>query len=65
VLGIGLAWGLQGQFQKVFAQFVPQYFVGEDTMVMAGLICLGIALLAGMIPAVRASRLKAVEALRT
>jgi putative ABC transport system permease protein len=63
--GILLAWGLQGQFQKVFAQFVPQYFVGTQTMVQAGLICLGIALLAGMIPALRARRLKAVDALRT
>lgn len=65
VLGIGAAWGLQGQFQKEFAQFVPQYFVSADTMVAAGLICLAIGLLAGLIPAVRAARLKAVEALRT
>jgi putative ABC transport system permease protein len=64
-LGIGLAWGFQGHFQKVFAQFVPQYHIGTDTMVTAGLICLGIALLSGIIPAVRAARLKAVEALRT
>lgn len=62
--GIALAWGLQGSFQQVFAQFVPQYAVGRDTMVIAGLICLGIALLAGLIPAWGAARLKAVEALR-
>jgi len=62
--GIALAWGLQGSFQQVFAQFVPQYAVGRDTMVVAGLICLGIALLAGLIPAWGAARLKAVEALR-
>ena len=62
--GIALAWGLQGSFQQVFAQFVPQYAVGQETMVVAALICLGIALLAGLIPAWGAARLKAVEALR-
>ncbi len=64
-LGIALAWGLQEQFQGAFAQFIPQYFVSADTMVTAALICLSIATLAGLIPAVRAARLKAVEALRT
>jgi len=62
--GILLAFGLQGSFQKVFAQFVPQYAVSLDTMVVAGLICVAIALLAGLIPAWNAARLKAVEALR-
>jgi putative ABC transport system permease protein len=65
VAGIVIAWALQDVFQEVFKQFVPQYFVGTDTMVRAGLICLGIALLAGMIPALRTRRLKAVDALRT
>lgn len=63
--GILLAWGLQGQFQKVFAQFVPQYHVGGDTVIQAALICLGIALVSGLIPAWRSTRLKAVDALRT
>lgn len=63
--GIGLAYGMQDKFQGAFAQFIPQYFVSADTMVMAALICLAIATLAGLIPAVRAARLKAVEALRT
>jgi putative ABC transport system permease protein len=64
-LGIALAWITQEPFRVAFGTYIPQYFVSTDTLVFAGMICLGIAVLAGLIPAIRASRLKAVEALRT
>jgi putative ABC transport system permease protein len=64
-LGIGLAWMSQEPFRVALGTYIPQYFVSTDTFVWAGIICLGIALLAGMIPAIRAARLKAVDALRT
>lgn len=63
--GIALAWATQEPFRVVFGTYIPQYFVSAETYVLAGLICLAIAFLAGIVPAVRAARLKAVEALRT
>jgi putative ABC transport system permease protein len=63
--GIALAWATQEPFRVVFGTYIPQYFVSGETLVVAGLICLAIAFLAGIVPAVRAARLKAVEALRT
>jgi putative ABC transport system permease protein len=63
--GIALAWATQEPFRVVFGTYIPQYFVSSDTFAVAGLICLVIAFLAGIVPAVRAARLKAVEALRT
>lgn len=63
--GIVLAWLTEEPFRVIFGTYIPQYFVSEDVMVTAGLICLVIAFLSGLVPAWRARRLKAVEALRT
>lgn len=63
--GIALAYLTQEPFRVIFGTYIPQYFVSGEVMTVAGLICLGIAFLAGFVPAVRAARLRAVEALRT
>lgn len=64
-LGLALAWVTQEPFRLAFGTFIPQYFVSVDTFVLAGLLSVGMAVLAGMVPALSARRLKAVEALRT
>jgi putative ABC transport system permease protein len=63
-LGIGLALATQAPMKAGMGQFVPRYFVAGDTLVMAGLVCLVMAFLAGAFPAWAASRTRAVDALR-
>ena len=64
-LGIGLALVTQAPLKSQMGRFVPYYSVSGDTIVMAVLVCLGVAFLAGLFPAWAAARTRAVEALRS
>ena len=64
VIGVGLALMTQDVFRKVFGTQVPVYAVANETVVQAGLLCLALGIVGGAIPAWRATRLSAAEALR-
>lgn len=63
-IGLALAWGTQGILRATFGAFIPVYHVAEDTYLMAVVACIGVGLLGGLVPALRAARLSPVEALR-
>jgi putative ABC transport system permease protein len=62
-LGIGLMWLLvsQGSFNNAF---LPVFILKGQDVVIGGLLCVGLALLAGAVPALTAVRLRIVDALR-
>jgi putative ABC transport system permease protein len=64
VVGILMARGIQDGVRSALGSRIPMYTVEPETMVLAALVCLVIALLAGAVPAWRALRLKPTEALR-
>lgn len=63
-LGIALAVGTAEGLASGFRMIVPFYEVTHETVGLAALITLGLGLGAGIAPAVRASRLRVVQALR-
>lgn len=63
-IGIALAWATQGVLRATFGTFIPVYHVSQDTYLMAVVACIGVGLAGGLVPAVRAARLRPVEALR-
>ena len=64
-LGVGLALLTQPAMRKLFGTQIPMYFVADETVVLAIVLSIAIGLACGSVPAVRASRLKAAEALRS
>ncbi len=65
VLGAGLAWLIvNGQALGLSGGFVPVFGVSARNAGVGVLISIGIGLVAGLIPAVLASRLKIIDALR-
>ncbi len=63
-LGIALAVGIEGGLKRAFAQFAPTYHATSETIMIAAFISVGVGLIAGAIPAWRASKLRTIEALR-
>jgi putative ABC transport system permease protein len=65
LLGAVLAWAIvNGQTLGVSGGFVPVFGVSGTNAAVGVLISIGIGIVAGLIPAVMASRLKIVDALR-
>lgn len=62
--GIGLALWMETPTRRFLGTRVPMYEINADTVVQAVLIGIGIAILAGFVPAWRARRLSPVDALR-
>lgn len=63
-LGIALALGTEGPVAGILGRTFPGYTITAPTVLQAALLSLAIGALAGAIPAFRARRLLAVEALR-
>ncbi len=63
-IGIGLAWITQGSLRAMFGTFIPVYHVAAETYLAAVVTCIAVGLIGGLVPAIRAARLKPVEALR-
>ncbi|MFN0008017.1 MAG: ABC transporter permease [Planctomycetota bacterium] len=63
-LGILLAKITEPAIERFLATFFPNYMVTGSTMIQATVLTLGLGLLAGIAPALRARGLKAVEAMR-
>jgi putative ABC transport system permease protein len=64
LLGLLLFIGLAPGFNQVLSQFnFPPLVVGPQTFALALSIALGVGLIAGLAPAIRAARLEAIEAL--
>ncbi len=63
-IGVALAWMTQAPLRAMFGTFIPVYHVDQETYLAAVVTCIGVGLLGGLIPAVRAARLAPVEALR-
>lgn len=64
-LGIALALGLQPMLVVVLGTFFPGYAITGATLLLAAVVTLGLGLVAGIVPALRSSRLQCVEALRS
>jgi putative ABC transport system permease protein len=64
VLGVGLAWSLVNPDFLQVGAFIPVFGVDTDNVVMALGLSVLIGLLAGLVPATMAARLKIVDALR-
>jgi putative ABC transport system permease protein len=62
--GIVLSLGTQEGVRRVLGTLVPMYVVEAETVVLAALVCLAIAIVGGAVPAWRALRLRPVESLR-
>ena len=63
-VGLGLAWLLVKGGADALAQFLPAVTIGRDDLIAGGALVLLLGLLAGLLPAVQAMRLKIVDALR-
>ena len=63
-LGLFLAWITQSPIEHALEAMFPGYRVHGETFLMAAGICVALGPLAGLAPALRARRLRCVEALR-
>ena len=64
LLGLGLTLVLEPSTASSLGVFIPGYMVSETTLAFGLGVSLVVGLLAGVVPAWRASRLQTVEALR-
>ena len=63
-IGLLLAWATEKTLSDALGKNFPGYLIRPGTFVLAGVITVSIGLVAGVAPAVRAARLRCVEALR-
>lgn len=63
-IGMGIAYLTQEPFRDAFGTQVPFFHVATETYVFSTVICIVIGLIAGAVPAWRATRLRAAEAMR-
>lgn len=63
-IGIGLAYATQAPMKALFGAFIPVYHVDQETYLAAAVACVGVGLLGGLVPALKAAQLKPVDALR-
>ena len=63
-IGLFLAWSTQGAIASSMEFMFPGFRIQAATFVIAAVLTAVLGLLAGILPAVRASRLRCVEALR-
>jgi len=63
-LAVGLAKVVESGMQRFMSSQFPGFAIGPDTMLLGLVIAVGIGLLAGLAPGLRASKLLPVEALR-
>jgi putative ABC transport system permease protein len=64
-LGIALALGIQPMLIAVLSTFFPGYAILPTTLALAAAVTLVLGLVSGLVPALRSSRLRCVEALRS
>ena len=63
-LGIVIALGLQPGLRRVFSMVASTFYATRGTVVLAVVITGGVGMIAGALPAWRASRLRTIDALR-
>ena len=63
LLGLLLAFGLEGAVAGMLGAQIPGYSITQETLLFSVLITLGIGLVAGFVPAWRAARMPCVTAL--
>lgn len=63
-LGILLAYLSTSGFRNSLAGLIPNYFVAPATLLLGLVVALGIGAVAGVIPAIRLTRLRTVDVLR-
>lgn len=62
-LGMGLARTIEPAIGNTASAFLPGFAIEDETYLLGAAVAVGTGLLAGLIPALRASRLRVVEAL--
>jgi putative ABC transport system permease protein len=63
-LGILLAWSTQAQIGEALGAMFPGYVIKPSTFALAGVVTIGVGIVAGLVPAWRAGKLRCVEAFR-
>lgn len=63
-LGVAIGFLLEPGFRAATAAFIPGFAFDANTLVLGGGIALGVGVVSGVIPGLRAARLTTVEALR-
>ena len=64
ILGIALTFPVASAFKATLSAVFPVFKVASDTVAMQALAALGVGLLAGLVPSIRAARVRIVDGLR-
>jgi putative ABC transport system permease protein len=63
-LGMLMAWATEGPVGALLGTNFPGFAIATETYLFAGLVTLGLGVLAGVVPAWRARQLRCVDAMR-
>ncbi len=63
ILGIGFSFPAAHLFSKKLGAILPVFHIQGKTLLLAGIICFSIGLLAALFPVWRATKIKIVDAL--